>query len=474
MESLKIGPANRHTDGVRGCKFFSGAHGPVKPNNANSLNLFLMDCPICFSETFDIAIPNDDSLKQMSLNALSCLYQRYVTSLQSLCKSQRRYGNVNYGGFEMCMDQNEAQKNGCLIYIFNHDMSELFDKQMETTLNCAIRKSNTDITFSEKYLNGEMVILNIESKHFSTLETFVDMLKSSRVQQIVLEIHFDSNVESKSNHEKILSILRKLYAIQYRIYWFDRNFAFVKNGRSTCFTINFHLIEDVASHSLNSEISFEEVRFAEVLLNNAPSHQILCKQMLRLGAITDGGWDVCHDELYRIRSPCIVYSFGINNDFSFDDDVERTFGCDVFAFDPSMSAKTHRRSKNVMFYAIGIGNENKNITVGAGNWEIKTLDTIRRELGHTNRQIDILKMDIESNEKQSLPQMIKSGVLNKVRQLCIEFHDYHDVGTFLELYNIGFRIFWTHLNPATPYYVNNRSYSHGWEIYFVNINLKRT
>ncbi|XP_071134989.1 uncharacterized protein [Mytilus edulis] len=50
--------------------------------------------------------------------------------------------------------------------------------------------------------------------------------------------------------------------------------------------------------------------------------------------MTDGGWNVCHDKPYRPPVPCLVYSFGINNDFSFDDFIVKPYGCDVHSFDP--------------------------------------------------------------------------------------------------------------------------------------------
>jgi hypothetical protein len=40
---------------------------------------------------------------------------------------------------------------------------------------------------------------------------------------------------------------------------------------------------------------------------------------------------------------CVVYSFGINNEWSFDDNMKR-YGCQVYAFDPSMKAKDYDRS----------------------------------------------------------------------------------------------------------------------------------
>ncbi|KAL5013290.1 hypothetical protein ScPMuIL_007560 [Solemya velum] len=65
------------------------------------------------------------------------------------------------------------------------------------------------------------------------------------------------------------------------------------------------------------------------------SHQALCRREVRIGKITDGGWEVCEDAQYRPERPCLVYSFGIANDFSFDDGIEKRYGCEVHSFDPT-------------------------------------------------------------------------------------------------------------------------------------------
>ncbi|KAK3102749.1 hypothetical protein FSP39_013635 [Pinctada imbricata] len=278
------------------------------------------------------------------------------------------------------------------------------------------------------------------------------------------------------------------------IYWYERNWEFVKNKTMTsrdgvnCFTVNLFCV-DASSTSSRPERDYDvgtdlpaikplglgHMERADVLKNLATfskyavKHQIFCRRVRRMGRIVDGGWDICDDESYRPKSPCLVYSFGINYDFSFDEDMEKTYGCDVYAFDPSMRSGDYNKREHIHFYRLGLGDKNI-MTSTKSKWTLKTLKTLMKELGHENRRIDVLKMDIEGNEKQSLVEMIASDVLQNVLQLCIEFHSYYDVGAVRALYDIGFRIFWSHQNPGAPLYTNDETLSYGNEISFVNIN----
>ncbi|XP_052244609.1 probable methyltransferase-like protein 24 [Dreissena polymorpha] len=173
--------------------------------------------------------------------------------------------------------------------------------------------------------------------------------------------------------------------------------------------------------------------------------QTLCKDVVRVVKLKDGGKEICADERYRPRAPCIIYSFGINNDLSFDNEAVKMFGCDVFCFDPSMKMESKRISDHVWFYNWGLSGEN---TVDKQGWKMKTLRTIRNDLGHSNKTIDILKMDIETFEWNSMLQMIPAGDLDDVRQFAVETHFMHgkipgnlQLSALRQLYDRGFRIF---------------------------------
>ncbi|KAK3083994.1 hypothetical protein FSP39_006412 [Pinctada imbricata] len=153
------------------------------------------------------------------------------------------------------------------------------------------------------------------------------------------------------------------------------------------------------------------------------STQTRCDIQIRLGNVGDGGYDVCEDQ--RPNPPCLVYSFGIRNDFSFDDDVARRYGCEVHSFDPGMERKSFRHSDKVFFYDTGIAGKDSD----DANWRLRRLSSIKRELNHTNvsmidfsRRIDILKIDTEGAEWDALIDMHQTGELGKIPQILLEFH----------------------------------------------------
>jgi hypothetical protein len=132
----------------------------------------------------------------------------------------------------------------------------------------------------------------------------------------------------------------------------------------------------------------------------------------------DGQKLVCLDQyIAPVYNNCHVYSFGINNQWTFDEDMAQ-FGCHVYSFDPSMGANDHNRTSKIHFFNLGLAKENGQSPNG---WKMKTASSIYEMLADyhgSSTLIDVFKMDIEFYEWEVIPQMVQSGFLrDKVKQL---------------------------------------------------------
>ncbi|XP_025076188.1 uncharacterized protein LOC112553288 isoform X2 [Pomacea canaliculata] len=106
-----------------------------------------------------------------------------------------------------------------------------------------------------------------------------------------------------------------------------------------------------------------------------------------------GNWPVCFDDNLVPQNNCLVYSFGINYDFRFDDAMA-AIGCTVYSFDPSMlDTDDHKRGDRVFFKRIGISDKDDDRFVprvdeyvekrpAVNGWPMRRLQTILDLLGH--------------------------------------------------------------------------------------------
>lgn len=208
-----------------------------------------------------------------------------------------------------------------------------------------------------------------------------------------------------------------------------------------------------------------------------------CKIHARIGNKTDGGWDICLTPPFQLVQPCLVYSFGIGDDWSFDDHIAAKYGCVVRAFDPSINKVDHVRHDLIWFYAVGIGNENTHDP--QNGWPLKKFSTLVSKCEDENKTIDILKIDVEGSEWGALAKMLEERMLNRVKQLAIEIHtpelykvkssiddiiQYSTVLSQLEL--IGFRKWYWNFNiwgffPARD---GSKYLSCCYELVYINMN----
>lgn len=84
---------------------------------------------------------------------------------------------------------------------------------------------------------------------------------------------------------------------------------------------------------------------------------------------------------------------------------------------------------------------------------------IRSMLQHQGKRVNVVKMDVEGSEWDSLPDMISSKEMSYVDQLLVEYHIHSlarpNLLSYLRTVRAvelsGFRIFYTHKNAACKY-----------------------
>ncbi|KAI0930021.1 hypothetical protein AcV5_006831 [Taiwanofungus camphoratus] len=130
----------------------------------------------------------------------------------------------------------------------------------------------------------------------------------------------------------------------------------------------------------------------------------------RIGTMGDGGKWVCGMDRIAKQQECVIYSFGVNGESSFEAEIlQRAPGCQVWGYDfsvnsfgPEVDADPELKSR-AHFHPWALGASN-NYGPGA-NPPVYTLPTLMEINGH--RFIDILKVDIEGNEFESLARFIE-------------------------------------------------------------------
>ncbi|XP_052058269.1 probable methyltransferase-like protein 24 [Mytilus californianus] len=213
---------------------------------------------------------------------------------------------------------------------------------------------------------------------------------------------------------------------------------------------------------------------------------VICKNDERVGFQHDGGWNVCMSPPFGFHEPCIVYSFGIGNDWRFDRVSARIYNCTVYAFDPSIPIPTEKLHPRIHFEQVGIGGRNSK--------GLKTFSTILREHGHSETVIDYLKFDIEYMEWAVLENLLREKSFKNVKQIGFEIHTnefyqhfkklkdvkfnsgkddflymYH---TIKKLEDYNFRQFNYRLNPFGEYGspITRKKRSCCYELHFLNMN----
>lgn len=138
-----------------------------------------------------------------------------------------------------------------------------------------------------------------------------------------------------------------------------------------------------------------------------------CAYTRRIGRMGDGGKWVCDFFRLQTRTDCLVYSAGSNGEFSFEIGMKQYApNCEIHTFDSDV----YTCPQNVCtFHQARLGNGDP--PEDSKNWPM-----ILDELGHRNRSIDVLKIDIEGGEFAFLSTIFKLPKKHHPRQILVEIH----------------------------------------------------
>jgi hypothetical protein len=143
-----------------------------------------------------------------------------------------------------------------------------------------------------------------------------------------------------------------------------------------------------------------------------------CEFEQRIGRTGDGGKWVC--DIHRFKqnnTNILVYSFGSNGEFSFERAIKEELStAEIHTFDMGL----YKCPKNICTFHRG--------QLGDGKSDnSKSLQMILNELGHEERQIDLLKVDIEGSEFMLFEELFDSSTkkptdIPYIRQILFEIH----------------------------------------------------
>ena len=140
-----------------------------------------------------------------------------------------------------------------------------------------------------------------------------------------------------------------------------------------------------------------------------------CVHAERIGPHGEGGKWMCNPNQFRDGTPCLIYSIGSQDDFRWEkailDRVSKD--CEIHVFDHTVLEPKTKPTK-VQYHSWGLTSSKlveKNM---------KTLQSIVRELGHENRVIDVLKIDCEGCEWETFSEWFDAGVT--INEILVELH----------------------------------------------------
>jgi FkbM family methyltransferase len=133
----------------------------------------------------------------------------------------------------------------------------------------------------------------------------------------------------------------------------------------------------------------------------------------------------------------VIYSGGVGEDITFEQELIRRFGVKIHIFDPApVAARTIALANNdhLLFrplglsastvgkFSLGGGTDDSRWLKAGGSEGLACTSVVREMEANKHDFIDLLKIDIEGFEYEVLESCLQAGI--PIKQICVEFHDF--------------------------------------------------
>jgi hypothetical protein len=186
-----------------------------------------------------------------------------------------------------------------------------------------------------------------------------------------------------------------------------------------------------------------------------------CDVDLRVGEVVgDGAKYICNPHHILQQPNCLYYGFGVNGNIEFDITFQNLFRCEMHTFDPTPSVvrgvqPANLKSRGIAFHNFGVAGSDGTITLEGSNVPVMSFQTIKERLNHTDKVIDVVKIDVEGSEWEAFRDLFAHCDTNEpyAHQFQVELHsataalltEFHDSMT-----RCGYRSFHKDANLYCP------------------------
>jgi hypothetical protein len=154
-------------------------------------------------------------------------------------------------------------------------------------------------------------------------------------------------------------------------------------------------------------------------------------ELTRLGPTFEGGKTAClpaPSKRANFADKCLIYSFGSNGQFEFEDDMYKRFGCEIHTFDCTTNPANTPSFVKYHQWCLGLP------AADPANNKFMSFWQMVQQLGHQKREPLLVKMDIEGWEWIFFGEYFaENSPIPRISQLLIEIHDGRGLAT--EIHN---------------------------------------